>query len=62
MKAYVVITVARQIEGEYCFVRTEKGFRNAGAADNLLKKLKNDFSANGVPKVTNLSTPMGEHE
>ena len=61
MTIFAVITVARQIEGEYIFIRTEKGFQRAGKADDLLKKLKQDYvDEAGKPKVISLSTPSGD--
>jgi hypothetical protein len=57
---FVILTVARQIEGEYCFVRTEKAFRKAKKADVLLKKLKNEYtSSDGKAKPVQISTPQG---
>ena len=42
-KVFAVITVARQLEGEYVFIKTEKAFRNAKQADALLKTLKSHY-------------------
>ena len=39
-KAFAVITVARQIEGEYVAIRTEKAYRKASSADAELKTTK----------------------
>lgn len=60
-KIFAVITVARQIDGEYCFIRTEKGFTQASKADEHLKKVKSQFvDAEGKLKVIRLTTPHGE--
>jgi hypothetical protein len=58
---YAVITVARQVDGEYIFIKTEKAFNSAQKADNLLKKLKNNYSTEeGKWKPQLISTPNGE--
>ena len=60
-KVFAVITVARQVEGEYVFIRTEKAFRKASKADEYLKKLKADFvDETGKIKPINVSTPQGD--
>lgn len=45
MKVYAVITVARQVDGEYVFIKTEKAFKSAQKADECLKKIKNNTVA-----------------
>jgi hypothetical protein len=60
---YAVITVARQVEGEYVFIKTEKAFRQAAPADALLQKLKKEFTTpDGKVKVINVATPQGDAE
>jgi hypothetical protein len=60
-KIFCVITVARQIDGEYIFIRTEKAFKDAAKADDLLKKIKNDYvTPEGKWKPQLISTPNGE--
>lgn len=60
-KVFVVMTVARQVDGEYVFVRSEKGFFQAGKADKLMQKLKSDFvDEKGNPKPVKLITAQGE--
>ena len=57
---FAVITVARQVDGEYVFIKTEKGFKKASSADALLKKLKNDYvTPEGKFKPVEISTPQG---
>jgi hypothetical protein len=57
---FCVITVARQIEGEYVCIRTEKGFTQASKADALLKELKNKYvDEQGRAKTIRLDTPHG---
>lgn len=59
-KIFCVITVARQVDGEYVFIKTEKGFRKASSADVLLTKLKKDYTtADGKFKPVEISTPQG---
>ena len=63
MKVFAVVVVARQVDGEYIAIRTEKGFLLAGQADSYLKELKKTFvTESGIPKVTKLTTPHGEME
>lgn len=60
-KLFVVMTVARQVDGEYVFVRSEKGFFKAGKADKLMQKLKSEFTdEDGKPKPVKLVTAQGE--
>ena len=62
-KVFAVMVVARQINGEYVFLRAEKAFRNASAADELLKNLKVQFTTSeGKPKPIRISTPKGDAE
>jgi|TARA_Y100000034_G_C6773403_1_gene345145 hypothetical protein len=63
MKVFAVITVARQISGEYVFIRTEKAFEKASKADKLLKKLKSQYSnEDGTIKPIRIDTPQGTAE
>lgn len=60
-KVFAVITVARQIEGEYVFIRTEKAFSSAQKADALLRELKQQYlTPDGKIKPINLATPYGD--
>lgn len=62
-KVFAVITVARQIEGEYVFIKTEKAFKQAGKADELVKKLKQQYvTPEGKVIPQNISTPQGAAE
>lgn len=59
-KLFAVITVARQVDGEYVFIKTEKAFTKAAAADKFLQKLKQQYvtpSGQQVPQ--SLTTPQG---
>lgn len=60
-KIYAVITVARQVEGEYVFIKTEKAFKSAQKADGLLKSLKNQYvTEDGKWKPQTVSTSQGD--
>lgn len=61
MRVFAVITVARQVDGEYVFVKTEKAFLSAQKADNYLKQIKNQLvSEDGKWKPQLISTSSGE--
>ena len=58
---FVVMTLARQVQGEYCFIRAEGAFRQASQADELVKKLAKGFvDADGKVKIIKLTSPYGE--
>lgn len=60
-KLYAVITVARQVEGEYVFIKTEKAFKSAQKADQHLKGLRSQFvTEDGKWKPQVLSTGQGD--
>lgn len=60
---FAVITVARQIDGEYVFIKTERAFRKASKADKLLKELKKMYATpEGTVKAVKVTTPTGEAE
>jgi glyoxylate utilization-related uncharacterized protein len=60
-KIFAVITVARQVEGEYVFIKTEKAFKSAQKADALLKALKGQYvTSDGKWKPQQVSTPQGD--
>jgi len=61
MKVFVVITISRQIEGEYVFIKTEKAFTRASKAEELAKKLKSNFvDSEGKIKPVRIATSDGE--
>lgn len=60
-KIFAVITIARQVNGEYVFVKSEKAYTKASDADRLLKTLRSQYATDlGEPKPVNLSTPNGD--
>jgi hypothetical protein len=52
MKVFAVITVARQVEGEYIAIKPEKAFTKASQADEYSKNLAKKFAEN-------VTTPVG---
>lgn len=57
---YVVISVARQIQGEYVFVVTEYLTNNLSKAQQKLNDLKMKYvDLNGQPKPQEITTPQG---
>lgn len=60
-KIYAAITVCRQVDGEYIFIKTEKGFKSAQNADSFVKMLKNQFvTEDGKWKPQVVSTGQGD--
>ncbi len=43
-KLFAVISVARQVEGEYCVVKVEKAFTKASKADEYAKNLARNYT------------------
>ena len=39
MKIFAIITVARQVDGDYVFVRPEKAFKESSSAEVFVKTL-----------------------
>ena len=62
MIVYAVITVARQVEGEMTFIKTEKAFKQASKADELVKKLNADFRMGDKYKPMKFSSEFGDVE
>ena len=62
-KAFIVCTIARQIDGEYLFIKTEKGYRQESQALELLNQLKRKFvTLEGKIMPIKVSTPNGDAE
>lgn len=58
---YVVMTIARQIAGEYVFCRPDGAYRRASKADELVKKIGKEYTTEeGRPKPLKLNSPLGE--
>ena len=61
MKIFITLSVCRQMNGEDVLIRTEKAFKNAGAADQLVKQLnKNYQTPEGKYKIMKIPTDHGE--
>lgn len=60
-KIYAVISVCRQVDGEYVFIKTEKAFGSAQKADASLKAMKGQFvTEDGKWKPQIVSTGQGD--
>lgn len=60
MKVFIPVIVARQIDGEYVFVRIENAYTAASKVDKKIEELKKEFvDSNGRPKPVVLNTPNG---
>lgn len=44
MKVYCIISLARQVDGEYCVLKVEKAFTSASKADEESKKLAKNYA------------------
>ena len=56
---FVVMTLARQLEGDFVFLQSNKAFKTASKADALVKKLTQDYQTNGKYKPKKLTTDSG---
>lgn len=52
MKVFAIISIARQVDGEYCVVKVEKAFGSQGAADSFVKSLSKKYAES-------INTPNG---
>lgn len=60
MKVFVVMSLARQHLGDYCFLRAEKAFANPKRADDFLHELKKNYTDQGGNyHPIQLNTPNG---
>ena len=44
MKVFAIISVARQVDGEYVVVKAEKAFKKASKADEVAKSLAKKYT------------------
>lgn len=61
MNIHCVLTVARMIDGEYIFIKTERAFKESSKANDLMQVLKSQYTSKEgktIPVV--LMTPHGE--
>lgn len=60
-KIYAAISVCRQVEGEYVFIKTDKAFKSAQKADSFIKSMKGQFvTEDGKWKPQVVSTAQGD--
>ena len=52
MKVFAIISIARQVDGEYVICKVEKAFTSANKADEEAKKLARNYAET-------ISTPSG---
>ena len=63
MTIHAIISICRQVDGEYIFVRAEKGFKDEAKAALFLSKKRSELmSLDGKQKTFKISTPSGEAE
>lgn len=55
MKLYVINSIARQIDGEYIFIKTEKVFTKSDKAEVFMNSMKNSLLDNGKSKSVTLT-------
>lgn len=48
MKVFLIISVARQVDGEYCVVKAEKAFKQIAKAEEFASKLSKKY-AESIP-------------
>jgi len=44
MKVFAIISIARQVNGEYCVLKVEKGYSSAARAEEELKKMLKNYA------------------
>jgi len=44
MKVFAIISIARQVDGEYVVCKVEKAYKTAGKADEESKKLARNYA------------------
>jgi hypothetical protein len=57
MKIFAVLSVARQIDGEYVFVKTEKAFKATALAEAYVEQLKKTYADKVVLNTTHGDVP-----
>ena len=60
-KVFVVMSVSRQILGDYVFVRAEKAYKQASKADACVRQMASALvGLDGRPMAVSVSTPQGQ--
>lgn len=44
MKAFAIISIARQVDGEYCIVKIEKAYKDSILAESYAKNLSKKYA------------------
>lgn len=44
MTVFAIVSIARQVDGEYCLVKIEKGYKDKSKADEESKKLARQYA------------------
>ena len=60
MDIYCVLSIARQIDGEYILVKTEKAFKTPERAEAFLNELKDQYVKDGKMLPVTYATPHGD--
>jgi hypothetical protein len=60
MKIYVVMSVARQVHGEWIFIQSKGAFRTQEKANDLLYVLKAQYTKDGKAVSVTLTTEHGD--
>lgn len=61
-KSYAIFLVARQVGGEYVFIRFEKAFKSSEKANAYLQTLKSQYTQGDKNIPVKIMTPNGEVE
>jgi len=59
MNSWVVVTTARQIDGELVLVKLEKGFTEEQKANDLMNQLQKNYITHEGPKEIFITTEYG---
>lgn len=60
MTIFCIISVARQVDGEYILIKSEKAFSDPKKADAFLQKRKDEINKDGKQLNVVYSTPHGD--
>jgi hypothetical protein len=44
MKAFAIISIARQVDGEYCIIKIEKAYKDPNLAESYAKSLSKKYA------------------
>lgn len=60
MNTWIVVTTARQIDGEFVLVKMEEGFTDESKANELMNLLQKKYIAADGPKEIFINTDYGD--